>query len=185
MGRFRRVILISVLSLGLMFSHSRPARAGAAREILLTSTYGVLAGALVGLASIAFTAGNPTGNLRNIAIGGSVGLYVGIGLGLYVAYGISLDEGKDGEEELLPGEENKDVLPTETPLPEGGGEDAPLPDEAPEDTPDLDGRVKLPKGFEISEGVYLKTPVFFVAPQLQNNSKWGFVATAQIVRLDF
>jgi hypothetical protein len=47
--------------------------------------YGVLAGTLVGAASLAFTK-RPGDNLNRVARGASLGLYTGILLGLYVVY---------------------------------------------------------------------------------------------------
>ncbi|MCB0385592.1 MAG: hypothetical protein KDD43_09375, partial [Bdellovibrionales bacterium] len=47
--------------------------------------YGVLAGALVGTATLAFE-DKPGDNLQNVARGASIGLYAGILLGLYVVY---------------------------------------------------------------------------------------------------
>lgn len=60
---------------------------GPSKEFITSVTYGVLAGTLVGVASLAFTT-NPGENLNKIARGASLGLYLGIGLGLYVAYGV-------------------------------------------------------------------------------------------------
>jgi hypothetical protein len=66
---------------------SSKARAEPTREFIMSATYGVLAGTLVGAATLAFT-DHPGDNLKNIARGASYGLYAGILLGLYVAYGI-------------------------------------------------------------------------------------------------
>jgi len=52
---------------------------------MLTATYGVIAGSLTGLASLAFYE-TPSNHSRNIAMGASLGLYVGILLGAYVVY---------------------------------------------------------------------------------------------------
>lgn len=68
------------------------------REFVMSCTYGVLAGTLVGAATLAFTE-NPGDNLRNLARGASIGLYVGILLGLYVVY--IVPGGDDPEEEEL------------------------------------------------------------------------------------
>src|SRR6185437_13906171 len=57
----------------------------AGREFISSCTYGVLAGTLVGLASLAFTK-DPGHNLSHVARGASIGLYAGILLGLYVVY---------------------------------------------------------------------------------------------------
>lgn len=56
------------------------------REFMLSATYGALAGALVGGASLAFS-DRPGDNLNKVARGASLGLYAGILLGLYVVYG--------------------------------------------------------------------------------------------------
>jgi hypothetical protein len=51
----------------------------------MSCTYGVMAGTLVGVASLAFTT-QPSENLNRVARGASIGLYAGILLGLYVVY---------------------------------------------------------------------------------------------------
>jgi hypothetical protein len=56
-----------------------------AKVFVLTSSYGVMAGSLTGLASLAFY-GSPGDHLRNVAIGASLGLYMGIFLGAYLLY---------------------------------------------------------------------------------------------------
>lgn len=53
----------------------------------MSCTYGVLAGTLVGAASLAFTK-KPSDNLHRVARGASLGLYTGILLGLYVVYAV-------------------------------------------------------------------------------------------------
>ncbi len=63
------------------------------KEFITSVTYGVLAGTLMGIASLAFTK-NPGDNLNKIARGASLGLYLGIALGFYVAYGVG-DEPTD------------------------------------------------------------------------------------------
>src|SRR4051812_10057258 len=63
-----------------------PARAdNPQREFIMSCTYGVLAGTLVGAASLAFVS-KPGDNLNRVARGASLGLYTGILLGLYVVY---------------------------------------------------------------------------------------------------
>ncbi len=54
-----------------------------AKDFVMSCTYGVLAGTLVGTATLAFT-DKPGDNLNRIARGASIGLYAGILLGLYV-----------------------------------------------------------------------------------------------------
>jgi len=72
----------------------RSVYADAAKELFMSSAYGVLAGTLVGAASLAFT-DQPGSNLKNIARGASLGLYAGILLGLYVVYVVPSDGGDD------------------------------------------------------------------------------------------
>ena len=55
------------------------------REFVMSCTYGVLAGTLVGAASLAF-ASKPGDSMFRVARGASLGLYAGILLGLYVIY---------------------------------------------------------------------------------------------------
>jgi hypothetical protein len=83
------VIGFAVVSLA-----SRPARAEPVREFIMSCTYGVLAGTLVGAATLAFT-DQPGENLNNIARGASIGLYAGMLLGFYVVYGVSDDSAAD------------------------------------------------------------------------------------------
>ena len=52
---------------------------------MLTSTFGVMAGTLTGLASLAFYK-SPGDHLRNVSVGASLGLYTGIFLGAYLVY---------------------------------------------------------------------------------------------------
>lgn len=51
----------------------------------MSCSYGVLAGTLVGVASLAFE-DQPGKNLNHVARGASIGLYAGILLGLYAIY---------------------------------------------------------------------------------------------------
>lgn len=82
MRRLKVLLFIGTLFIG---SLSR-AETNSSKEFITSVTYGVLAGTLVGVASLAFTS-NPGENLNKIARGASLGLYLGIGLGLYVVYG--------------------------------------------------------------------------------------------------
>lgn len=63
------------------------------REFVMSCTYGVMAGTLVGAALLAFT-DQPGENLGKVARGASLGLYTGILLGFYVVYGVPT-EGED------------------------------------------------------------------------------------------
>jgi hypothetical protein len=73
-----------------------PAKAAAEpmREFIMSCTYGVLAGTLVGGASLAFS-DKPGDNLNKVARGASIGLYAGILLGAYIAYGVPIDNPDD------------------------------------------------------------------------------------------
>ncbi len=68
------------------------------REFVMSCTYGVLAGTLVGAATLAFT-DKPSDNLNKVARGASLGLYTGILLGLYVVYVVpGMDEPEEEED---------------------------------------------------------------------------------------
>ena len=77
------VVVRSLLCLA--FSLPVVARAEGGREFLTSCTYGATAGALVGVASLAFVK-RPGDNLNNVARGASLGLYAGILLGAYVTW---------------------------------------------------------------------------------------------------
>ncbi len=110
MTRTFATLLVLLLSLS-----PRMARAEPTREFIMSSTYGVLAGCLVGAATLAFT-DKPGDNLKNIARGASFGLYAGIFLGLYVIYGVPSGS-------VPPMEEGPSTNPEE--YPEGNSEDLP------------------------------------------------------------
>lgn len=85
------------------------------REFIMSCTYGVLAGTLVGAASLAFV-GKPGDNLNRVARGASYGLYAGILLGFYVVYIVPSME--TPEDDQLPALNNKrrwDVAPVFSP----------------------------------------------------------------------
>ncbi len=65
----------------------KAAQAEPTKEFVMSCSYGVLAGTLVGAATLAFT-DKPGDNLNKVARGASLGLYAGILLGLYVVYGV-------------------------------------------------------------------------------------------------
>jgi hypothetical protein len=75
------------------------ARADAGREFLLSCTYGVLAGALVGAATLAVE-DEPDEKIHRVARGASLGLYSGILLGLYVVYVVPAQIEAEEAEEL-------------------------------------------------------------------------------------
>ncbi len=87
------------------------ARANPMREFVMSCSYGVLAGTLVGAATLAF-ADQPGESLNKIARGASIGLYAGILLGFYVVYGVPADE----EEVVLPPPEDDGQGPPPTSL---------------------------------------------------------------------
>lgn len=80
-SKFRTVILVFLM---LTFM-PQASQADGSREFLLSCTYGVLAGALVGAASLAVDE-DPGSKVHRVARGASLGLYSGILLGLYVVY---------------------------------------------------------------------------------------------------
>lgn len=96
----RRALTISLmigLVIGLVGVPARQAQAEPMREFVLSSTYGVMAGTLVGAASLAFS-DRPGDNLNRVARGASIGLYAGILLGLYVVYGVSSGAGDESDQ---------------------------------------------------------------------------------------
>lgn len=95
-----------VLVFSIVFS-SLAVKAEPTREFIMSATYGVLAGTLVGAATLAFT-DNPGDNLKNIARGASFGLYAGILLGLYVVYGVP----GEGDEDAPPPPSDEGMPPT-------------------------------------------------------------------------
>lgn|GEM_PF-1710237 len=78
-------LIIAIIFFQISFVAKVHARASASREFLMSCTYGVLGGALVGAATLALE-NNPEGKVDRIAKGASLGLYSGILLGAYVAY---------------------------------------------------------------------------------------------------
>jgi hypothetical protein len=102
-----------IVTIGLFLSSltfSPAAHADAGREFLLSCTYGILAGALVGAASLAVE-DDPSSKVHRVARGASLGLYSGIMLGLYVVYVVPAQlESQDAddlqrfEERVLPGD---------------------------------------------------------------------------------
>ncbi len=105
------VIGQSVLS-SVSLAQAPPPRAqsgNSGREFIMSCTYGVLAGTIVGAAMLAFT-DKPGDNLNRVARGASLGLYAGIALGLYVVYGVP-----DEDDELdLYNSPQVGFIPTET-----------------------------------------------------------------------
>jgi len=83
-----KAISRGILATFLVVCLGSEAKAEPMRDFLMSCTYGVLAGTLVGAATLAFT-NKPGDNLNKIARGASIGLYTGIVLGLYVSYGLS------------------------------------------------------------------------------------------------
>jgi hypothetical protein len=61
-------------------SANTPAELASFKDLILMSAYGTVAGMIVGAATLAFTA-HPMSKLKRVAIGASLGLYVGIILG--------------------------------------------------------------------------------------------------------
>lgn len=87
----RRILWAVTVSLLISFGLSNEAKAEPMREFIMSCSYGVLAGTLVGAATLAFS-DRPGDNLNKVARGASFGLYAGILLGLYVVYGVPNQE---------------------------------------------------------------------------------------------
>jgi hypothetical protein len=75
----KKIVVLVCLTLTFVGSKSH---AESMRDFLMNCAYGTMAGALVGVASLAFT-DDPSTNMNNIAKGASLGLYAGIALGVY------------------------------------------------------------------------------------------------------
>src|SRR6266404_3452918 len=89
----RSVLAVLIFASSLASAQAPPPPENQTREFVMSCTYGVMAGTLVGAASLAFTS-QPSENLGRVARGASIGLYAGIALGLYVVYIVpGLEEG--------------------------------------------------------------------------------------------
>ena len=92
--------LLLILSLVLLGGAPKSqAQSTSGREFLMSCSYGVLAGTLVGTASLAFE-DQPGDKLYRIARGASLGLYSGILLGLYVVYVVPKQMDREKERRL-------------------------------------------------------------------------------------
>ena len=91
------MILAFSVSVHAASSPGGPPPDNSTHEFIMSCTYGVLAGTLVGAASLAFT-DEPGQNLNIVARGASLGLYAGILLGLYVVYVVPALEANPDEE---------------------------------------------------------------------------------------
>jgi hypothetical protein len=79
----KRLLCIFLIS---SFAFSSQAKANQMKDFLVTCATGTAVGALLGLASLAFTE-DPGGKVSNVARGASLGLYAGIAFGLVKVYG--------------------------------------------------------------------------------------------------
>lgn len=86
MGRHLFAVILT-----LIFWAPERAQAQSMREFVMSCSYGVLAGTMVGAATLAFT-DKPGDNLNKVARGASLGLYAGMILGAFVVYGVSDDQ---------------------------------------------------------------------------------------------
>jgi hypothetical protein len=78
--------LLGSFALGPGLGERGTAQAANEGKVFLTTTsYGVIAGSLTGLASLAFYQ-RPGQHMKNIALGASLGLYAGILMGAYLIY---------------------------------------------------------------------------------------------------
>lgn len=82
MSKLARKFVLVLLTVSVLLPGA-PARANATREFVLSCTYGVIAGTMMGAATLAFS-NKPSEHLYRVARGASLGLYAGILLGAYV-----------------------------------------------------------------------------------------------------
>jgi len=80
----KALVILTALTFALSGRLAR-AESNPTKEFIMSCTYGVLAGTLVGAASLAFVK-KPGDNMNKVARGASFGLYTGILLGLYSIY---------------------------------------------------------------------------------------------------
>ena len=106
--RSLKLMLVALLFFG-PFSASAQ---NATKEFTTATTYGVLAGTLVGAASLAFTE-HPGENLQRVARGASIGLYLGIMLGVYIVY---IVPGKEDELQELEIPTEASIMPRLYPI---------------------------------------------------------------------
>lgn len=106
LGYLQRFLRIFISFSLVIFFFSNKASANPEREFVLSCTYGVLAGTLVGAASLAFV-DKPGDNLQHVARGASIGLYIGVGLGYYTAYVLPKQLQKE-EEKLIDAETSEE-----------------------------------------------------------------------------
>ena len=99
-------ISLYIFMVSLTLSTPQSVKADSGREFLLSCTYGVLAGALVGAATLAVE-DNPGDKIHRVARGASLGLYTGILLGLYVVYVVPSQYESNEEQQL---EEIQEVI---------------------------------------------------------------------------
>lgn len=97
-AQLTRTTLIALFAISLI-QFPLKARADETRDFVMSCTYGVLAGTLVGAASLSFT-DKPGDKLYRIARGASLGLYAGILLGWYVTTLDDVDSAQGDEDDL-------------------------------------------------------------------------------------
>jgi NhaP-type Na+/H+ or K+/H+ antiporter len=93
-------LVLAVIGVSAAAAPQQPAPDSSGHEFIMSCTYGVLAGTLVGAASLAFTS-DPGQSLQTVARGASLGLYAGILLGLYVVYIVPSMEASEEESVAL------------------------------------------------------------------------------------
>ncbi len=99
----KKIIIASVVCFTLLFSSASMAAVDPKLKMVATMAgYGVVGGALLGTASLAFGAGG-----RSIAKGASLGLYAGLIFGGYIIFNYEMKKRGYGQEQ----EQNKDYYP--------------------------------------------------------------------------
>lgn len=83
---FKSFLVAALVSLSMLVGIPTRVQADPMRDFVVSASYGVIAGTLVGAATLAFS-DKPGDNLNKVARGASLGLYAGILLGAYIVYG--------------------------------------------------------------------------------------------------
>lgn len=161
-------VFVALLAIFLISSQASAQSEG--REFLTSCTYGVLAGALVGAATLAVE-DNPDDKLHRIARGASLGLYTGILLGLYVAYWVPNQSSKS-----VRSEESRQLEQIQ-----GGDEGEEYDEEQPEDP--LEEYEQEPEdGYIEDYGKLMPPPRLIIYPVIENQKITGAAVNVSVFR---